>query len=184
MISALLESKTSQNLRELRVLRGENVSSPCTPWLGGEHLNALCGKKNRTMDFLIHHMLRTSAARFLEKEALVDKDMRLSYESVAKQVAGLAEGLRQAGLRRGDRVGLYLETSVLQSLSIFGVSQAGGVFVPINNLLFPEQVAHIAGDCQMRGLITTREKLDSLVPTLKGIPSLEFVVVTGDGPRR
>lgn len=181
MISALLESKTSQNLRELRVLRGENVSSPCTPCLGGEHLNAVCGKKNRTMDFLIHHMLRASASRFFEKEALVDKDMRLSYESVAKQVAGLAEGLRQAGLRRGDRVGLYLETSVLQSLSIFGVSQAGGVFVPINNLLFPEQVAHIAGDCQMRGLITTREKLDSLVPTLKGIPSLEFVVVTGDG---
>ena len=34
----------------------------------------------------------------------------------------------------------------------------------------------------MRGLITTREKLASLVPTLKGIPSLEFVVVTGDGP--
>ena len=134
------------------------------------------------MDFLIHHMLRTSASRFLDKEALVDKDMRLSYESVAKQVAGLAEGLRQAGLRRGDRVGLYLETSVLQSLSIFGVSQAGGVFVPINNLLFPEQVAHIAGDCQMRGLITTREKLASLVPTLKSIPSLEFVVVTGDGP--
>ena len=134
------------------------------------------------MDFLIHHMLRASASRFFDKEALVDKDMRLSYESVAKQVAGLAEGLRQAGLRRGDRVGLYLETSVLQSLSIFGVSQAGGVFVPINNLLFPEQVAHIAGDCQMRGLITTREKLDSLVPTLKGIPSLEFVVVTGDGP--
>jgi acyl-CoA ligase (AMP-forming) (exosortase A-associated) len=134
------------------------------------------------MDFLIHHMLRASASRFFDKEALVDKDMRLSYEVVAKHVAGLAEGLRQAGLRRGDRIGLHFETSVLQSLSIFGVSQAGGVFVPINNLLFPEQVAHIAGDCQMRGLITTREKLDSLVPTLKGIPSLEFVVVTGDGP--
>ena len=134
------------------------------------------------MDFLIHHMLRASASRFFDKEALIDKEIRLSYESVAKQVGGLAEGLRHAGLRRGDRVGLDLETSVLQSLSIFGVSQAGGVFVPINNLLFSEQVAHIAGDCQMRGLITTQKKLDSLVPTLKGIPSLEFVVVTGDGP--
>ena len=134
------------------------------------------------MDSLIHHMLRASASRFPDKEALVDKEMRLSYESVAKQVGGLAEGLRQAGLRRGDRVGIYLETSVLQALSIFGVSQAGEVFVSINSLLFPEQVAHIASDCQMRGLITTREKLASLVPILKDIPSLEFVVVTGDGP--
>jgi acyl-CoA ligase (AMP-forming) (exosortase A-associated) len=134
------------------------------------------------MDCLIHHMLRASASRFPDKEALIDKEMRLSYERVAKQIDGLAEGLRQAGLRRGDRVGIYLETSVLQALSIFGVSQAGGVFVPINSLLFPEQVAHIASDCQMRGLITTREKLASLAAILKDIPSLEFVVVTGDGP--
>jgi acyl-CoA ligase (AMP-forming) (exosortase A-associated) len=133
------------------------------------------------MDFLIHHVLRASASRFFDKEALVDKEMRLSYESVAKQVAGLAEGLRQAGVRRGDRVGLYLETSALQSLSIFGVSQAGGVFVPINGLLFPDQVAHIANDCQMRGLITSREKLTSLASVLDKVPSLEFVVVSGGG---
>ena len=133
------------------------------------------------MDFLIHHMLRTSAARFPDKEALVDKAMRLSYECAAKQVTGLADGLRQAGIHRGDRVGIYLETSVLQALSIFGVSQAGGGFVPINSLLFPEQVVHIANDCQMRGLITTRDKLASLAAVLNRIPSLEFVVVTGDG---
>src|SRR5262245_2666063 len=126
------------------------------------------------MNYLIHNMLQTSASRFRDKEALVDKEMRFSYESVAKQVGGLAEGLRQAGLRRGDRVGIYLETSVLQALSIFGISQAGGVFVPINSLLFPEQVVHIACDCQMRGLITTREKLASLAVGLKTLPSLEF----------
>ena len=134
------------------------------------------------MDCLIHHMLQSSASRLPDKEALVDKDRRLSYQSVAKQVAGLAQGLRQAGVRRGDRIGIYLETSVLQALSIFGVSQAGGVFVPINSLLFPEQVAHIAGDCQMKGLITTCEKLSSLASILKSVPSLDFVVVTGAGP--
>jgi len=134
------------------------------------------------MNYLIHHMLSASSCRFPDKEALVDKGMRLSYANVAKQVAGFAEGLRQGGLRRGDRVGIYLETSVLQALCIFGISRAAGVFVPINSLLFPEQVAHIANDCQIRVLITTREKLAALAPILKGVPSLEFVVVTGEGP--
>ena len=97
-----------------------------------------------------------------------------------KKVTGLADGLKRAGLRRGERVGIHLDTSVVQALSIFGVSQAGGVFVPINSLLFPEQVAHIARDCQMRGLITTRQKLTSLSSVLTDVPSLEFVVVTGD----
>ena len=135
------------------------------------------------MDFLIHHMLRTSALRFPEKEALVDRENRLTFEEAVRKIAGLAEGLRQAGLQRGDRVGICLETSVLQALSIFGVSQAGGVFVPINNLLFPEQVAHIASDCRMRALITSRDKLSSFASVLKSIPSLDFVIVT-DGSEK
>ena len=69
----------------------------------------------------------------------------------------------------------------MQALSIFGVSQAGGVFVPINSLLFPDQVAHIANDCQMKGLLTSREKLTSLASILEKVPSLEFVVVSGAG---
>src|SRR5690348_6193129 len=124
------------------------------------------------MDCLIHHMLRASAARHPDKEALVNTKERLSYELLAKQVGGLAEGLRQAAIVRGDRVGVYLETSVLQALSIFGISQAGAVFVPINSQLFPQQVAHIANDCQMRGLITSREKLASLMAILPSIRSL------------
>ena len=134
------------------------------------------------MDFLIHHMLRSSALRFPDKEALVHGDQRLTYTMVARQTAGLAYGLRRAGLQRGDRVGIYLEPSVPQVLSIFGISQADGVFVPINSLLLADQVAHIAQDCQMRGLITSSSKLCTLTPVLQDMPSLEFIVVVSDSP--
>src|SRR5207249_5182645 len=120
-----------------------------------------------SMDFLVHHMLRTSAGRFPGKEALVHADRRLSYEDVAGQTGGLAHGLRSVGLRRGDRIGVYLEPSVAQVLSFFAISQAGGVFVPVNKLLFPEQVAHIANDCCMKALITNRTKLGLLEPVLE-----------------
>lgn len=133
------------------------------------------------MDFLIHHMLRNSARRFPDKEALVHGRERLLYRDVDQRVSGLAHGLREAGAGRGDRIGIYLDASVPQALSIFGVSRADGVYVPINGLLFPEQVAHIARDCQMTGLITTREKLEALSPVLKEIPSLQFLVLVGDG---
>jgi acyl-CoA ligase (AMP-forming) (exosortase A-associated) len=132
------------------------------------------------MDFLIHHMLRASARRSPEHEALVHRDRRLSYREVDRRVSGLGEGLRQAGAIRGDRVGIYLDASVPQALSIFGVSAAGGVYVPVNGLLFPEQVAHIARDCQMKGLITTRERLVALSGVIKDIPSLEFLVLVGE----
>src|SRR5439155_2695240 len=95
------------------------------------------------LDFLVHHMLQRSGTRTPDKEALVHGDRRLTYAELGARTAGLAEGLRQAGVERGDRVGIHLDPSIAQVLSIFAVSRAGGVFVPLNPVLFPEQVAHI-----------------------------------------
>ncbi|HEU4724432.1 MAG TPA: acyl-CoA ligase (AMP-forming), exosortase A system-associated [Candidatus Eisenbacteria bacterium] len=133
------------------------------------------------MDFLIHHMLRASAARLPQKEALVHGDRRLSYAEVWAQVRGLAAGLRRGGLERSDRVGIFLDASVEQSISIFGVSRAECVFVPINGVLLEDQVAHIARDCRMRCLITSAAKLALIAPALASIPTLERLVVVGGG---
>jgi len=136
------------------------------------------------MDFLIWHLLRASVRRQPEKEALVHGAERLNYQEVARRVDGFATGLRTAGIQRGDRIGIYLEASVPQVISIFGVSRADGVYVPINALLHAEQVMHIARDCGMKGLIATAAKLSSLAEVLPQISSLEFLVVVGPGDVR
>jgi acyl-CoA ligase (AMP-forming) (exosortase A-associated) len=133
------------------------------------------------MDFLIWHLLRESTRRLPEKEALVHGTERLTYRDVALRVDGLAAGLRKAGAQHGDRIGIYLEASIPQVISIFGISRAAGAYVPINALLHAEQVIHIARDCGMKGLITTAEKLATLAEALPKISSLEFVVVVGGG---
>jgi len=133
------------------------------------------------MDFLIWHLLRDSARRSPDKEALVHGGQRLTYREVVRRTAGLATGLKRHGLQRGQRVGIYLEASIPQVVSIFGISQAEGVYVPINHLLHPEQVKHIAIDCGMKGLITTPAKLTALAEVLPQITSLEFLVVTAEG---
>jgi acyl-CoA ligase (AMP-forming) (exosortase A-associated) len=125
-------------------------------------------------------MLRTSVSKLPAKEALVHGDERLTYADVSARVSSLASGLRGAGLQRGERVGIYLGPSVPQVLAIFGVSQAGGVFVPINTLLFPEQVSHIAQDCGIVALITSAKKLESLLPILSNLHSLRFLVIVSD----
>jgi acyl-CoA ligase (AMP-forming) (exosortase A-associated) len=132
------------------------------------------------MDFLIWHLLRKSARLFPDKEALVHGEERLTYREVTDRMERLAAGLQRAGLRRGDRIGIFLEPSVAQVVSIFAISRAGGVFVPINAQLFPEQLAHIAKDCGMKGLITRPARLPGLAAVLPGIPSLEFAVLAGN----
>ncbi|MGB9256636.1 MAG: acyl-CoA ligase (AMP-forming), exosortase A system-associated [Candidatus Korobacteraceae bacterium] len=132
------------------------------------------------MDSLIHHMLRSSAARYPAKEALVHGSRRLSYSQVVSACSSFAFGLRKAGIARGDRVGIYLDPSVEQVLSIFSTSQAGGVYVPINTVLVPDQVAHIVRDCGMKALITTPEKIETLEPALRDASPLQFFVATGN----
>jgi acyl-CoA ligase (AMP-forming) (exosortase A-associated) len=133
------------------------------------------------MDSLVHHMLRTTAGRLPDKEAVVHGAQRLTYADVWTKASNLAHALRREGVNRGDRVGIYLECSVSQVLAIFGISQAEATFVPINTQLFPDQVAHIVNDCEMKALITSQRRLEGLSAILPQLKSLQFIVVRDYG---
>jgi acyl-CoA ligase (AMP-forming) (exosortase A-associated) len=132
------------------------------------------------MDFLVHHLLRASAARAPDKEALVHGDRRMTFAQAWRQAAGLARGLRAAGLGRSDRVGVQLAPSLPLAVSLFGVSRAAGVWVPIHHALLPDQVEHIVRDCGMKGLVLDASRLARLEGVLRRCPSLDFLVVVGD----
>jgi acyl-CoA synthetase (AMP-forming)/AMP-acid ligase II len=121
-------------------------------------------------------LLLSSAARFPSKEAIVHGNRRMTYAETWRAVTSLASRLKSEGLERGDRLGVFLDASIPQALSIFAASAASAVFVPIHHSLFPEQVAHILSDCGARGLITTKAQLAGLSEALKRIPSLVFVL--------
>ena len=117
--------------------------------------------------------------READREALVFDDQRFDYASMAECVASLATGLRDLGLRRGDRVAIYLPPSAALPLSIFAASKADGVFVPIYHGLFPEQVAHILRDSGARALVTDARRWQALEDARLQTRELEFAIVTG-----
>ena len=134
------------------------------------------------MDYLVHHMLSSSAGKLPEKVAVVHGPNRVPYKDLMHRVEALAAALRLAGVERGDRVGIYLEASVAQVISIFAITRAGGVFVPINAELFPDQVGHIVRDCSMKMLIFPASRAVDLSPVLSSITTLKAVVTTGAVP--
>jgi acyl-CoA ligase (AMP-forming) (exosortase A-associated) len=100
------------------------------------------------------------------------------YGELAQAQRGLARGLVSLGLQRAERVGIYLEKRFETVVASFGAAAAGGVFVPMNPLLKAEQVAFIVQDCEVRVLVTSPERLESLRPVLPHCPSLRCVVLT------
>ena len=130
------------------------------------------------MDFLVHHLLRSTADRHPDREALVDGQQRVSYAEAWQQVDALAGALADLGVSRFDRVGVQLPASLPQVIALLASAAAGGVFVPIHASLFPRQVAHIAQDCQLKVLITQQAHWQRLQSEPATLPALEHVILT------
>ena len=131
------------------------------------------------MRYLVHHMLQESASRDAGREAVVDESRRMDYGEAARRVNNLAGSLQALGVRRGDRVAILLKPSAALPIAIFGVSMAGGAFIPIHHGLFPGQVGHILNDSGAVALITDDQRLDSLAEVLGANSQLKTVVVLG-----
>jgi acyl-CoA ligase (AMP-forming) (exosortase A-associated) len=127
----------------------------------------------------LHQIVAESARRRAHSPALSFKDSTVTYEELWDDVVAFAAGLEQLGLHRSERVAVYLDKRIETVTSIFGTSAAGGVFVPVNPVLKPKQVAYILDDCSVRVLVTTAERLELLSEEL-GQTSVEHVVVLGD----
>jgi acyl-CoA ligase (AMP-forming) (exosortase A-associated) len=129
---------------------------------------------------LLHELISTAADRDSDAAALTLGQRNLSYGDLAQQVHAFASALVHDGLGRGERVGIYLEKRFEMVVASFGASAAGAVFVPINPVLKPEQVAFILNDCEVRVLVTSAERLPGLASALATCPSLRRIVVTGE----
>jgi acyl-CoA ligase (AMP-forming) (exosortase A-associated) len=127
----------------------------------------------------LHDILTAAAGRRGEASALTYKDVTLTYAQLWDRSARVAGGLHRLGLRRGDRVGIYLEKRLETVTAVFGASAAGGVFVPVNPLLRARQVAYILADCDVRVLVTSADRYATLRDELARCPSIEHVVLVG-----
>lgn len=134
------------------------------------------------MKYLSHHLLRESALNYPNKPAIVQDGKSYSYREVDEVSNRIAHTLLADRTHRGDRVGVFLDHSLDQILSFYGILKAGGVYVPINSLLHGEQVNHIAHDCQLTGLILDNRRLELLKDNLNSWHFLRYLVILGNIP--
>src|SRR4051812_24861799 len=132
---------------------------------------------------LIHELPLHAAERAGEADALLYQDLRLSYGELARGIRRCAAVMLDLGLNRSARVAVYLDKRPETVVAMFGAAAAGGVFVPVNPLLKPDQVAYILRDCNVQILVTTAERLEILAPLLEDCPDLRAVLVVGGGRR-
>jgi fatty-acyl-CoA synthase len=87
--------------------------------------------------------LTRSAYVFPDKTAVVHGERRYTYRQFEERVNRLAQALRQAGLRKHDRVAFLCPNIPTMLEAHFGVPAAGGVLVAINIRLSTDEIGYI-----------------------------------------
>src|SRR6266567_2298886 len=128
-----------------------------------------------------HHLITDALRAREDAPALTYKDATITYGQLWRQVNRFGVFLNSLGLRREDRVAVYLDKRIETVTALFGTSAAGGVFVPVNPLLRPQQVGYIIRDCDVRVLVTSPERLALLRDDLGDCKSMEHVIIAGAG---
>jgi amino acid adenylation domain-containing protein len=105
----------------------------------------------------LHGLLEQAAARDPAHEALRYRSRRRTYGELDGDANALARALIQAGVRRGDRVALFLPKGVEAVTAVYAAMKAGAAYVPIDPNGPAARGALVAADCRVAALVTTPE---------------------------
>jgi acyl-CoA ligase (AMP-forming) (exosortase A-associated) len=133
------------------------------------------------MSDLLHQLITATVRRHPTLPALTYKGRSIDYATLSIEVERAARAFAALGLKRGERLGLYLEKRIETAVAMFGAAAAGGVFVPINPVLKPRQVTYIMRDCNIRVLVTSLQRAEELRGELAACPDLAHLVLVDGG---
>ena len=115
------------------------------------------------LPFTVRDMLAARARSAQPGQAaIVDGRRRVEYGELLERAHGCAALLQQAGVCRGDRVGIFLRRSADAAAALFGAWFAGAVPVVMNEHLRAVQVRHILTNSEASCVITENRLLASM----------------------
>ncbi|HSW06149.1 long-chain fatty acid--CoA ligase [Aquabacterium sp.] len=115
----------------------------------------------------LFHNVEVSAARFPDKPFIVYYDSPLSYAGFKAQAEHLAGYLQQAcGVKRGDRVLLYLQNSPQWVIAFYAILRADAVVVPVNPMNLSDELRHYVQDTGATTAIVPQDLLAQMQPLL------------------
>jgi long-chain acyl-CoA synthetase len=133
----------------------------------------------RVSGTLLNDFLEISAEQFPQKTALICGQERYTYAHIDVTANQLAHALQQHGVKKGDRIAVFLENSFELVTSIFGILKAGAAFVIANHQTKSPKLCFILNNCRAKGIII-HSKFDSVLQEVeRKVPSHEFAVVCG-----
>ncbi len=117
------------------------------------------------------------------REAVVDGDLRLTYEQFFDRCDRWSQALSGLGVGPGDRIATIAPNTHAQLESFYAVPQLGAVLVPINYRLTPDDFVYILNHSGTSVVCAHADYLEALDGVRDQLPGVRHFVALAGGPR-
>ncbi|MFC9939428.1 long-chain-fatty-acid--CoA ligase [Nocardiopsis alba] len=123
---------------------------------------------------------RRTRRLYPQREAVVDRDLRLTYEQFFDRCDRWSSVLQGMGVVKGDRVAYIAPNTHAQLESFYAVPQLGAVLVPVNFRLTGEDFVYIVEHSGAKVLCVHADQLDAVDSVRDRMPGVErFIALEG-----
>ena len=94
----------------------------------------------------LFHFLEESAQKFPDRACTIFKGAVITYKEMSAITDRVAAALVNMGVKKGDRVGIFMPNTPQFVMAYYGILKAGAVVVATNPLYTAPEIAHQASD--------------------------------------
>ncbi|KAF0107371.1 MAG: long-chain acyl-CoA synthetase [Anaerolineaceae bacterium] len=94
----------------------------------------------------LYYFLEESARKYPDNPCTIFKGATITYREMNEITDRVAGGLAAMGVKKGDRVGMFIPNTPQFVMIYFGILKAGGVVVATNPLYTPSEIDHQVND--------------------------------------
>jgi len=126
--------------------------------------------------FLLTHAIRDWAEQTPEHEAVRFSGYSLTYAELEGRTNSLARLLIDQGVKRGDRVGIFMNKSLESAVSLYAAMKAGAAYVPLDPFAPAQRLAYVIQNCGIRHLLSAESKRSQINEILREPVELDCLV--------
>src|SRR6266498_2273520 len=129
----------------------------------------------------IRELLEQRVERYQNKPFLfIESDGRaFTYQAFDSEVNRIALLFAALGVRKGDRVSLYLTNSAEYLIAYFACFKLGAWAGPVNALLKPQEIEFIVSNSEAMLVVTEADLYPNLAEVCDRLPLVRHVAVAG-----
>ena len=110
----------------------------------------------------LFHFLEETARKYPDRACTIFKGAVITFKEMNTVSDHIAAALVELGLKKGDRVGIFMPNSPQFVMIFFGILKAGGVVVATNPLYTPHEIEHQAGDAGIEYMFVMTNYYDTI----------------------